>query len=155
MCDAVQAGYQVNRALRTMLTLPLCLAASLANACIVRHMSYEQALAATDTTVLGEIVEISPSTDGQLARSFHYRVRLIQSERGAVRAGALIDVELLLHLARKVNGSIRCPLQRGSGMENEFRVGERYRMLIGKEADTFELFWSENAGTPYDKVGKD
>lgn len=130
--------------LTTVLPAALLLAAaSPATACIVRHMTYEQAFALTDSTVLGQVVELLPPIEGQLSRRFHYRVRLIESERGAMKAGTLIDVELLLHLARKANGSLRCPLQRGSGSEDEFRVGGRYRMLIQREGDFYELFWSE------------
>jgi hypothetical protein len=108
-------------------------------------MSYEQALEATDSTVLGEIVEILPSSETQLARSFNYKVRVIQSERGVIKVGTLMDLELLLHLARNRNGSITCPLQRGSGMESELKVGTRYRMLIKMEGDAYELFWGESA----------
>jgi hypothetical protein len=111
-------------------------------------MTYQDAFAETDNTVLGEIVEILPATETQLSRSFNYKIRIVQSERGAMKAGKIIDIELLLHLARNVKGSIMCPLQRGSGTEHEFKVGKRYSMLIKKDGDAFELYWGESGNEP-------
>jgi hypothetical protein len=137
--------HRARLSLTTMvLTAIFFLAVSPLNACIVRNMTYEQAFAETDSTVIAEIVEILPSREGQLSRSFNYKVRVMQSERGAMKVGALINVELLLDLARNIHGSIMCPLQRGSGAEDELEVGKRYRMLIKKDADRFELYWGED-----------
>jgi len=132
---------------RSLITVALAvvffLAASPLSACIIRHMTYEQAFAATDSTVIAEIVEILPSRESQLSRSFNYKVRIDQSERGALKVGALIDVELLLDLARNTHGVIMCPLQRGSGTDDQLEVGKGYRMLIRQDAGRFELYWGE------------
>lgn len=130
-----------------LLVVVLLVAMSPARACIVRHMTYAQALALTDATVIGEIIQILPPSEGHLARSFNFRVRLLESERGSLKADTLIDVELLLHLARRTKDSTQCPLQRGSGLEDEFHVGGRYRMLVQREGDHYELFWSEEQVT--------
>jgi len=114
-----------------------------ADACIISHMSREMALEQTDSTVLAEIIAISPVVEKQLGSSTRYRVRILHAERGAMTAGSVVDVELFLHHARWIKGSIRCPLQRGAGTEHALQVGESYRMLIKHDAEGYELYWTE------------
>lgn len=133
------------RTLRRALRYAFCLVsfqlATGAHACIVRHMTKQEALAQTDTTVIARVLQAQPVHVDRFSRSYTYTIDVIRSERGTVPHESPADVEYVLDLAVDVNGSIRCPLQRGSGIEETLASGTVYRMLLNTRAGA--LFWSE------------
>ena len=126
---------------RFLLFVLLLLAAGAAQACIVRHMSKGEALEHTDRTVIARVLQAKPAQANRFSRSYVYTVEMIRSQRGGFAKHAHMDVEYVLDLEVEENGSLRCPLQRGSGIEEALVPGNVYRMFIDNEARA--LFWSE------------
>jgi hypothetical protein len=118
------------------------LSASAAHACIVRHMRKDEALEHTDTTVIARVLQAKPARANRFSRDYVYTVEMIRSERGTFANHMHMDVEYVLDLEVEVKGSIRCPLQRGSGSEETLVLGKVYRMFIDSRARA--LFWSES-----------
>ncbi|MEO8671683.1 MAG: hypothetical protein ABI411_10250 [Tahibacter sp.] len=112
---------------------------SIAFACVIGHASYESALQQSDSTIIGEVIAVSPVVNEQWADRIHYTVRVLHSERGTLTIGSMVDMELVLHHAQRVNGSTRCPLQRGPGLGIS---GGPYRLLVGYQGNQLELYWS-------------
>src|SRR3954468_22147251 len=121
---------RVARLVRCALTVALSFAFSGAQACITRHMTFDEALAQTANTIVARVEAASPFHEDRFSRNYDYRVRMLRVERGAMDIGRAIPIEYVLHLSVDVNGSIRCPLQRGSGIEDNLVVGATYRMLL-------------------------
>jgi hypothetical protein len=127
---------------RFLLFVLLLLAAGAARACIVRHMSKDEALEHTDKTVIARVLQVKLAQANRFSRSYVYTIEMIRSERGGFAKHTHMDVEYVLDLEVEVNGSLRCPLQRGSGIEEALVPGNAYRMFIDKQARA--LFWSES-----------
>jgi len=128
---------------RYTFALALSLLFSGAQACITRHMTFDEALSHADHTVVAQVEAASRLHEDRFSRDYEYRIRVLRAERGAIETGSTLAIEYVLHLAVDVNGSIRCPLQRGSGIEDNLVTGTTYRMLLGRQDGTFDLFWAE------------
>lgn len=115
-------------------------------ACIVRHMTFDQARESGDIVIIGEIGRIGPEQENPFWREREYEVRVLESLAGSLQPNDRIDVDFIQFIARReTDGTVDCPLLRGSGRESDFRAGDRYLLLLKREEGRFDLYW----GSPW------
>ncbi len=129
---------------RLLPAVVLCCAAPCVGACVIFNFDAARAEVETDTTVVGEIVEMLPPIDESSARHRRFRVRVLHVERGAAEVGAVIEIDLVHMRASKLpDGTVRCPIVRGSGDEDGYVRGTRARLMLRSGDDVSALYWSE------------
>lgn len=131
---------------RWVVVVVFVFSASMSNgpsACIVRHTTFDEAMDSSDAVILGQIMRIGAEQQDRFGRSREYDVRVLDVLVGDLKAGDSIEVDLVRHHAgRYADGTVDCPLVRGSGREDDFRSGERYLLLLKREGRRFDLYWS-------------
>ncbi len=119
------------------------LVSSSASACTFLQTSFADVQGQTDTTVIARVLRVVPMEEIGFSRSFKYTVEILASERGSVKANAILEVEYLKYLATNINGSIRCPRSSGSGIEDQLLAGSSYRLLVRNGQKNLQLNWAE------------
>lgn len=135
-----------------MLAALCSLVSSTASSCTFLQMSLEEAQSQTNNTVIARVLQVIPIVESGFSRSFRYKVKVLASERGMLKPNALVEVNFEMYLATEINGRTRCPLNSGSGIENQLKAGSSYRFLLAQGEGDLELYWAEvwtpAAGTP-------
>ena len=131
-----------------MLTALCLLASSTASSCTFRQGSFAEAQSKTSGTVIVRVLQVIPMVEIGFSQRFRYSVKILASERGTTRANAILQVEYVNYLATRINGSIHCPLNSGSGIEDRLVAGSSYRLLARKGQEYLQLDWAERRPEP-------
>ncbi len=133
-----------SRRIHLCMLAALCLlASSTASSCTFRQGSFAEAQSKTSSTVIARVLQVIPMVEIGFSQRFRYSVKILASERGTIRANAILQVDYVKYLATHVNGMTRCPLNSGSGIEDQLKAGSSYRLLVKKGIKNLELYWVE------------
>lgn len=114
-------------------------------ACVVRFTSYEEALTSTNTTVIAQIVDVSPIGNSP-SQASAYTIQVLASKRGSLEVGQRVKVDRDIARARQTrDGTVVCPKRSGSGLEDSFAIGDTYLLLMQQDAGRLKLRWSGHA----------
>lgn len=139
-------------------TIGLILAAVFSNAadaCSMRHMSFEEAVANSDAVVVGTVLATRAPVKSRDGTGYEYSVDIKSVKKGSLPHGRTSLVyfipnarEMTFNLNGEEGRGYACFMMPGSGFEETLEKKKRYRFWISTEAGSYgsaeaQIMWAK------------